>query len=162
MYSLIQLSIIYNNLYVKEDPSYNFDNIKKYLLFKIKETAENSESYYNDLLIQINSLSNLDRRFIEQYCLSKISNIVIDQYAVNIAEAYVIAFVLLNSPASVFLVCFKLGNSGLLTTTNIKGTKITDIDALANYVLKSLQDAKLIKITDNDYIIPGINLSIKL
>lgn len=113
---------------------------------------------YHELLITLNSFSatqDIPVFFIEKFCLSKLSDKILERYPVNIAEAFVISYILLNRYVDVNSLYLKLGNSGLLTPTLINGVITKDVEDIAHFVVKSLIDGELITLTDNNHLIVG-------
>jgi hypothetical protein len=53
---------------------------------------------------------------------------------------------------------FKLGTSGLLGSTLINGEMISDIEAVAKFIITSLQEAELLIIVEDRWLKPGKNL----
>ena len=150
---------LYERLFIA-NPNSNKDKLSskyacEYLVERVK--LHLTEPIYRDLLQQIVSLktSELPPFFIERYCLGKLSDRILETYPVNIAEAYILAYVILNKPVPSDILYFKLGTSGLLAPSLINGKMITDIEAVAAFLIKSLSDAEMIKITDNGYVIIG-------
>lgn len=117
-------------------------------LLKDKSKAEPEQVLYKDLIVQISELKSptVTLLFIERYCLSKLSDKILEQYAVNVAEAFTLSFILLNKPVELSNLYFKLGNSGLLGPTLINGQKISDVEAVAEFVISSLEKVKFITV----------------
>lgn len=154
---------IYNRLYQPYPRSQTYDDldsaqVMRYLNEKL--TINPKEDIYRELILQISKLRSKDIQpaFIERFCLSKISNVILDEYAVNVAEAYVLSYVLLNDPTDIGGMYFKLGTSGLLGPTLIKGELIADVEAVAKFIITSLHEADLLKISDERWLKPGKNL----
>jgi len=156
------LQIIYNRLY-DNLPTTELDS-KQVIRFLNEKLKIDSNQYYSDLSKQILTLKCKTIRplFIERYCLSKLSEYILTEYPVNIAEAFALAYILLNKPVDINTLYFKLGTSGLLTPTIIRGEKIEDIEAIAQFVITSLLDADLIKKNSESKLIPGSYLNISL
>ncbi len=146
---IIPLQNIYSNLYQHSSKLTELDAnfVYDWLRMHIGSSKEYSAPY-QELLEQAQELHQtlIPVSFFEKFCLSKLSGLILSQYPVNIAEAYTLAFIILNDEVSLTDLYFKLGTSGLLSPTLIKGEVIQDIEAVAKFALQSLQDAKLIAI----------------
>ncbi len=154
------LKIIYNRLYQPYPRSQSYDELDtaqviRFLDEKLK--IDPQEEIYQELILQITKLRSKDisPAFIERFCLAKISNAILDEYAVNVAEAYVLSYILLNDPTDIGVMYFKLGTSGLLNPTLIAGERIEDIEAIAKFIITSLQEADLLKVSDERWLKPG-------
>lgn len=162
---LRDLQIIYQFLY--EDLShYNstFIKVQSIINFCAKHSTDNPQSIWQDLLTQVLSLkkTEIDPAFIERFCLSRIADVVLEQYPINVAEAFAIACVLLMQPMTLDLLHFKLGSSRLLCPTLIRGTRVEDVEAISDFVVFNLTEAQLLKVTDNRYVCTGEKLSLDL
>ena len=117
-----------------------------------------NNAIYAELIKSICALKTyrLPTNFIERFCLGKISDHLLNIYPLNIAEAYVLGYVMLNRITELPIIFLKLGTSGLIKIpTLINGSRVQDIEAIAQFIIKSLTDAKLLKVTDNGSVIPG-------
>lgn len=160
------LQIVYDKFYL----DYNFkpsvcdtlktDQVLRFLAEKSK--IDPSNTIYNELIKKIINLKTkeIDPIFVERFCISKLSEKILQIYPVNIAEAFVLGYVLLNTTIAANLVYFKLGNSGLLAPTVIDGVRITDIEAVSQFLIKSLSDAELISLNDNRCVTIGKKFSV--
>jgi hypothetical protein len=93
--------------------------------------------------------------FVERFCLQKLSNYILDAYAVNVAEAFILGYIVLNKPVEINSLYFKIGMSGLVGPTVVRGERISDIEAISQFLIKSLTDAQLINVTDNQLVLLG-------
>lgn len=120
-----------------------------------KSKIDPTNEVYHQLISQISKFRDkyVPTGFIERFCLGKISEFILSKYPINIAEAFVVSYVILNAPIKLDTLYFKLGTSGLISPTIINGVRVEDIEAIAQFVIKSLIDAELIKITDNQLVI---------
>ncbi len=155
------LQIIYNRFYNGNARStldtLDAAQVIRFLNEKVK--IEPSQEIYGDLIVRISKLKTktIEPIFIERYCLAKLSDAILAEYSVNVAEAYTLAYVSLNKPTDIGGMYFKLGTSGLLGTTMIDGERITDIEAVAKFVVSSLHKAGLLIISDRRWLKPGVN-----
>lgn len=163
---LAALQIIYNRLVVNNPKALSepleTEQVLRFLEEKSKIDPANI--YYLALINQIIELKSkkVDPVFVERFCLARLSDQILLEYPVNIAEAFVIAFVLLNGRVEKNLLHFKLGYSGLIAPTVIKGNKINDVEAIAQFILNSLYESEILKLVDTQWVYPGKNLFIKI
>lgn len=160
---LHDLQVIYDTLY--NGPLCIASNLKylDVVKFLVERDNKKPNSVYNELLIKVKKLksSDIDPVFIERFCLAKITNEVLDLYPVNIAEAYVVSYVLLNKNVGITTLYFKLGHSGLLTPALINGERVENTETISTFIVKSLYDADLIKITEHHLVMPGKKLQLE-
>jgi hypothetical protein len=119
---------------------------------------------YRRLISDINRLREtyLPSGFIERFCIGQLSEYILLKYPLNIAEAYLLSYLLLVKHADIHSVYYKLGNSGLIGHTQINGVMITDVEAVSQFMMKSLANAELIMMTDSGHVLRGKNFYIDL
>lgn len=124
-----------------------------------QEKINPTETVFRELINNINKLrvQEVSPIYIERFCLSKISEVLLQTYPLNIGEAYALAYIRLNHMVELNLLHFKLGESRLLTPALINGQRVEDVEAISQFIIKSLADAGLIKITENRYVLIGPN-----
>ena len=149
------IKTIYNQLYKPTAPrgfDLHIDQAVKILLEK--ERVEPTNAIYRELIVKLSSFKvrKIDPLFIERFCLSKLSSRILEQYPVNIVEAFVLAYLLLNNPMHINTLYFQIGVSGLISPTIINGQRVQDVEAIAQFVLKSLQEAELISFSDQTWV----------
>lgn len=147
------LDNIYRKLY-QNNPRYSVleldtTHILLWLQQQIKSTnLSDAIAIYNELSEAVKSLQEIQipMSFIERFCLAKLSEKIQAAYAVNVAEAYALAYIVFNSPIDLHTIYFKLGTSGLLVPTLINNEKVQDIEAIAKFIIDNLQQTNLITI----------------
>jgi hypothetical protein len=149
---------LYERLFITNPNTKDKSSVKyacDYLVERIK--LDLTEPIYRELLQKIVSLKvdELPPMFIERYCLGKLSDHILTVYPVNVAEAFILSYVILNKPVPLDILYFKLGASGLLAPSLINGVKVLDIEAVAAFLIKSLNDAEMIKTTESQYVVIG-------
>jgi len=157
------VQLIYNHLCQVDPHQSSYDELDsaQAMRFLSEKTKLNpKEDTYRELLLQISALKvkHIPFSFVERFCLAEISNQILSEYAVNVAEAYVLSYVLLNDPTDMNGMYFKLGTSGLLSPTLINGVRIADVEAIAQFIITSLKEAELLLIRDERWLKPGKNL----
>lgn len=157
------IQTIYNRLYQPTPRSETYDelNTTQVLRFlEIKEKVNPRDTVYRELAIEVAKLrcAEIPPAFIERFCLAQIARLVLAEYDLNIAQAYTLAYVMLNKPTDLNSMYFKLGTSGLLSPTVIGGQKIQDVEAIAGVVINSLHRLELLTISDTRWLKPGKKL----
>jgi len=157
------IQIIYNRLYQANPRSHTYDDWDSAQVMRLlneKSKIDPKEDIYRELILKISQLKTktITQSFIERFCLAKLSEAILEEYPVNVAEAYVLAYITLNKPTDINGMYFKLGTSGLLGPTLINGEMISDIEAVAKFIITSLQEAELLIIVEDRWLKPGKNL----
>jgi hypothetical protein len=157
------IQIIYNRLYQANPRSHTYDDWDTAQVMRLlneKSKIDPKEDIYRELILKISQLKTktITQSFIERFCLAKLSEAILEEYPVNVAEAYVLAYIMLNKPTDMNGMYFKLGTSGLLGSTLINGEMISDIEAVAKFIITSLQEAELLIIVEDRWLKPGKNL----
>jgi hypothetical protein len=154
---------IYERLYVA-NPTVNDELSIQYALRFISDLLINDaeNATLKRLACDISRLKakTFPRIFIERFCIGVLSEHIFERYAVNVAEAYAIGYVLLTKPIELHTLYFKLGTSGLISTALINGERIQDPEAIAQFLIKSLTDAEIIKFTENKLVVLGKNFAL--
>lgn len=157
------LQIIYDRFYTNNPSAsthdLNTDQVIRFLQEKSK--LDTGTIAYNEMISAVSSLKSkeIPPSFIELSCIAKIANQLIDIYPINIAEAFILGYLILNEIVLLSTLYFKLGISGLITPTIINGTKIQDVEAIAQFMINSLKEVELIAITENDNVMLGKQFS---
>lgn len=157
------IQIIYNRLYQANPRSHTYDDWDSAQVMRLlneKSKVDPKEDIYRELILKISQLKSktITQSFIERFCLAKLSEAILEEYPVNVAEAYVLSYITLNKPTDINGMYFKLGTSGLLGPTLINGEMISDIEAVAKFIITSLQEAELLIIVEDRWLKPGKNL----
>jgi len=157
------IQIIYNRLYQANPRSHTYDDWDSAQVMRLlneKSKIDPKEDIYRELILKISQLKTktITQSFIERFCLAKLSEAILEEYPVNVAEAYVLAYITLNKPTDINGMYLKLGTSGLLGPTLINGEMISDIEAVAKFIITSLQEAELLIIVEDRWLKPGKNL----
>ena len=156
---------IYERLYVA-NPTTNDELSTEYALRFVSDLliTDPTNNVLRRLSVDICYLKvkTFPRVFIERFCIGILSEYILNQYAVNVAEAYILGYVLLNKPIELNILYFKLGTAGLVSSALINGTRIQDPEAVAQFLIKSLTDAELIRTTENKFVVLGKNFSLDI
>lgn len=161
------LAIIYSRLYrtiAESKQEATVLSVPQAIQFlNTKQAIDPHNVYYAALISEVVSLKAhyIEPIFVERFCLARLSEVIMMDYPINVAEAFALSFVLLNSPVDKHYLHFKLGYSGLLNPMKINGKLIEDVEAISQFVLRSLYDAELINVKE-DFVLPGPELKIQL
>lgn len=159
------IQTVYEKLYVA-NPTVNDELQAQYALRFISDLliTDPTNNTLRRLAVDVSNLKakTFSRTFIERFCIGVLSEYILDKYAVNVAEAYAIGYVLLAKPIELNILYFKLGSSGLISNALINGQRVQDPEAIAQFLLKSLTDAELLKFTENKLVVLGKNFHLDI
>lgn len=122
--------------------------------FLAERLKVNPDPLFRELRDQVRALRarEIPVAYIENYCIGKLSQHILATYPLNIGEAYVLSYVLLEKFPKTEMVFHKLGYSGLLSPTIIKGELVADIERVSTHIIDSLLSEKLLEAMDNGYL----------
>lgn len=110
----------------------------------------------NRLISKIDpSINYLPTTLVEKFCLSALTKLILREYSLHIAQAYALAFVILEKFTSRTVLVHKLCSSGVLKDVKLHGQPVLDVERLAGVVLDGLHQLQFLKCTENGSIIAG-------
>lgn len=110
----------------------------------------------NRLIARIDpDIKYLPTTLVERFCLSALTKLILSKYSLHIAQAYALAFVILEKFTSRTVLMHKICSSGALKDTKLHGHPTLDVERLAGVVLDSLHQLQFLKCTENGAIIAG-------